>query len=268
MSIFYIIAENRKNVHSSSTHLVLEMPSNLNEDEYEKSIKSKNYKIIDKMNNFEEAEKLMNKYTLNNKKEYTKLLNLNGVPSIKDLDMINCRWCFVYIDESFTVLPGIYDMSIYNFIVLKKHFNTIRLADNIEIENCDRQESTIPVSQEMLNTIKILGLESKLPNTFFVTADNQQALDGINEIQKLLEKTISCILSTSNENTKNGAISDLCYLLGLDETDTNKYKMLLYLEDIKNKKETMNSTDIFKYVMSTFDIDKSDVIDTDIDLPD
>lgn len=272
--MFYVIAENRKSVHSSSTHLIFESNGSISHEDFIKHIEANNYFYIEKFDTMETATEAMDTFTLNNTKKYTKMLNQEGLPAMKDLDEVFSRWVLVYIDVSLTTILGVYSMPIHNFCVLKKHFTTIRLANDAEIEACVDQKANIPVSDEIFNTINILGLQMKVPQTVFVNTNNPQDLEAVDTMQKDAEQAILGAVSDRDDEESNNSIVKLLEMMGdpepLAHVDAMKTGIKALLEDVKTKRDTMSVPDLFKYVMSQFGLDSNNgnIITTDIDIPD
>ena len=123
--MFHVVSTIRENVHQRILIGVVE----------DNQLESKTDPTIVFCQSFDteaNAVTYMKQLASENQKEYTKLLNLEGIP--EDLGITN-RYVYAYLGDDITPYPGIHVVHLHDVFKIKATFTQTRLATNEELDS-------------------------------------------------------------------------------------------------------------------------------------
>lgn len=247
-TVHAVISEIRMDTHMIKSYLACSGKKD-NIDELKNNDQIEFHGVFDTEN---DAKKFVETCTLNNTKNYTKMLHETGLPDKSKLLQLRSRYLLAYLDDDLTTVPSVYNIPIYEFMTLREHYPSIRLANDDEIEKTNTQNTTVPMTKETLNSIGHLQLVNLQVLLSKNPEDIQKAQKTYNEMYLNIMKLIV--------NIQNDQTEDIYQLMQFimpkqDAEAIEKVKSTLseMIQHVKTKKEEgMSDKEIEQELLKEF----------------
>jgi len=177
-TVHVVVSEIRKDTHMIKLYYV----ASCKEDKVDELKNTEKIEFHGVYETEADATKFMKTCTLNNCKDYTKMLHESGLPDKSRLVQSHSRYLLAYLDDDLTTVPNIYRIPIYEFMTLKEHYPTVRLANDDEIDQTDTDNSVIPMTRETQGAIaklQLIKLQVSLSSEPEVIQDAEKAYDEL-----------------------------------------------------------------------------------------
>jgi hypothetical protein len=255
--MYHVVSEKENDdIHIRCIHYCLVIPKN----ESEKFIESfkDNAMILGSYEDANDAHKKLYDITLERHKQYTKLLNsigmlifsMDGIPI--NIKPYICKYVLVFIDNDITLYPDIYSIPLYDYIILKSKFNSVRLATNEEMDNITVSKKVIIIRNDVINILNDLNI-TETAFVYNITNEEISKYNKINmEYGTIPSRILRCLFGDNGE-ALDELLKELPYT-----TNIIKNEQIKIVEDVKKINQASGSyNQIYDKIKKIFEYPKS-----------
>lgn len=249
--MYHCFSKKRDDIHSRTSFII----DNLDENNLKEILEDENIQYFDAFDNMVNAREERDKFVLQQCKEYTEFIIKEGFPPSERIQLYTSRCICVFVTDEITKTPGVYEMTLYDYVLLKKLFNSIRLPTIDELNDYQVKRTLIKLKPDLDNIFDLLPTNE----IHFIKSDaTEEDLDNLhNTIDDLFAKlpVLFYHIQQNDLDSANEVLKEMHPELDDSEYENHLLKYIDFANQLQNMEENNASEDeILDFVTEFYSI--------------